>query len=62
MNVAAKALLGNKLVLDGSREVNEPAAIVLNAKRDGGKRGISEKKKRSIEDSEALTDENAYGK
>lgn len=40
MNVAAKALLGNQLVFDVSRDVNETAAIVLNAKRDGGKSGV----------------------
>ena len=33
MNVAAKALQGNKLVLDPSMDVNETAAIVLAAKR-----------------------------
>jgi deoxyhypusine synthase len=40
MNVAAKALIGNKLVFDVSRDVNETAALVLNAKRDGGKSGV----------------------
>ena len=40
MNVAAQALLGNKLVFDVSRDVNETAAIVLNAKREGGKSGV----------------------
>jgi deoxyhypusine synthase len=40
MNVAAKALLGNKLAFDVSRDVNETAAIVLNAKRNGGKSGV----------------------
>ena len=40
MNVAAQALLGNELVFDVSRDVNETAAIVLNAKRDGGKSGV----------------------
>ena len=33
MNVAAKALLGNKLAFDPSLDVNETAAIVLAAKR-----------------------------
>ncbi len=44
MNVAAKALQGNKLAFDPSLDVNETAAIVLGAKRnaktgkaDGGK-------------------------
>jgi len=46
MNVAAKALQGNKLAFDPSLDVNETAAIVLAAKRnaqagttDDGKRG-----------------------
>jgi deoxyhypusine synthase len=47
MNVAAKALRGNKLAFDPSLDVNETAAIVLAAKRglihDNGTRG---KKKR----------------
>ncbi len=34
MNVAAKALLGNRLKFDVARDVNETAAIVLGAKRD----------------------------
>jgi deoxyhypusine synthase len=38
MNVAAKALVGNKLAFDPSLDVNETAAIVLAAKR-GGKGG-----------------------
>ncbi len=37
MNVAAKALQGNKLAFDPSLDVNETAAIVLAAKRGGGK-------------------------
>jgi deoxyhypusine synthase len=40
MNVAAKALEGNQLAFDVSRDVNETAAIVLGAKRGGGKSGI----------------------
>ena len=36
MNVAAKALRGNKLAFDPSLDVNETAAIVLAAKRSGG--------------------------
>jgi deoxyhypusine synthase len=40
MNVAAKALDGNLLAFDVSRDVNETAAIVLGAKRGGGKSGI----------------------
>ena len=37
MNVAALALKGNKLAFDVSLDVNESAAIVLEAKRRGGK-------------------------
>ncbi len=37
MNVAAKALQGNKLAYDPSLDVNETAAIVLAAKRGAGK-------------------------
>lgn len=40
MNVAAKALQGNGLVFDVSRDVNETAAIVYTAKRGGGKSGV----------------------
>lgn len=40
MNVAAKALAGNKLQIDISADVNETAAIVLSAKRSGGKSGV----------------------
>jgi deoxyhypusine synthase len=40
MNVAAKALEGNRLAFDVSRDVNETAAIVLGAKRGGGKSAI----------------------
>ncbi|MEP6570064.1 MAG: deoxyhypusine synthase [Acidobacteriota bacterium] len=36
MNVAAKALVGNKLAFDPSLDVNETAAIVLAAKRNSG--------------------------
>ena len=36
MNVAAKALVGNKLAFDPSLDVNETAAIVLAAKRNAG--------------------------
>jgi deoxyhypusine synthase len=39
MNVAAKALQGNKLAFDPSLDVNETAAIVLAAKRNIGKNG-----------------------
>src|SRR5882724_5330024 len=45
MNVAAKALQGNKLVFDPSLDVNETAAIVLAAKRNGGKKAGRGKKK-----------------
>lgn len=41
MNVAAKALFGNKLAFDPSTDVNETAAIVLAAKRGGGKSAIT---------------------
>jgi len=40
MNVAAKALEGNGLVFDVSRDVNETAAIVYEAKKRKGKSGI----------------------
>ena len=36
MNIAAMALEGRRLMLDVSKDVNETAAIVLNAKRTGG--------------------------
>ncbi len=40
MNVAAKALQGNKLMFDVNADVNETASIVLDAKRSGGKSAI----------------------
>jgi deoxyhypusine synthase len=40
MNVAAKALQGNGLAFDVSRDVNETAAIVYATKRSGGKSGV----------------------
>ncbi len=40
MNVAAMALQGNKLAFDVNADVNETAAIVLEAKRSGGKSAI----------------------
>lgn len=40
MNVAAKALTGNKLRFDVTADVNETAAIVLSAKRAGGASGV----------------------
>lgn len=40
MNVAAKALEGNKLAFDVNADVNETAAIVLDAKRSGGKSAV----------------------
>jgi len=40
MNVAAKALEGNKLKIDVSADVNETAAIVLGAKRSKGKSAV----------------------
>jgi len=38
--VAAKALDGNKLRFDVTRDVNETAAIVLDAKRSGGRSAV----------------------
>jgi len=40
MNVAATALDGNRLRLDVSADVNETAAIVLDAKASGGKSAV----------------------
>jgi deoxyhypusine synthase len=40
MNVAALALEGNRCVIDPNADVNETAAIVLGAKRGGGKSAI----------------------
>jgi deoxyhypusine synthase len=40
MNIAAMALQGNQLKIDVSRDVNETAAIVLGAKRAGGKSAV----------------------
>jgi deoxyhypusine synthase len=40
MNVAEQALAGGKLRFDVSADVNETAAIVLAAKRTGGKSGV----------------------
>jgi deoxyhypusine synthase len=40
MNVAAMALYGNALRFDTLADVNETAAIVLEAKRSGGKSGV----------------------
>ena len=40
MNVAALALNGNQLAFDVSRDVNETAAIVLDAKRNAGRSGV----------------------
>ncbi len=40
MNVAELALAGNKLRYDPSADVNETAAIVLEAKRSGGKSAV----------------------
>jgi deoxyhypusine synthase len=47
MNVAAKALQGNKLAFDPSLDVNETASIVLAAKRSahGAKKGKGKKTK-----------------
>src|SRR6187549_2367118 len=40
MNIAALALDGNKLLIDPNQDVNETAAIVLGAKRSGGRSGV----------------------
>lgn len=40
MNVAAAALKGNRLMIDVSADVNETAAIVLDAKRSGDKSAV----------------------
>jgi deoxyhypusine synthase len=40
MNVAAGALQGNRLAFDVSKDVNETASIVLEAKRSGGRSGV----------------------
>jgi deoxyhypusine synthase len=40
MNVAAMALQGNRLQIDPSLDVNETAAIVLDAKRNGGRSAV----------------------
>ena len=40
MNVAAKALEGNQLLLDVNADVNETAAIVWDAKTSGGKSAV----------------------
>jgi deoxyhypusine synthase len=40
MNIAAKALEGNQLLLDVNADVNETAAIVWDAKARGGKSGV----------------------
>jgi len=40
MNVAEQALAGSRLRFDVSADVNETAAIVLQAKRHGGKSGV----------------------
>jgi deoxyhypusine synthase len=40
MNVAAGALQGNKLQFDVNADVNETAALVLDAKRSGGKSAV----------------------
>ena len=40
MNVAAMALVDNRLAFDVSRDVNETSAIVWDAKRRGGRSGV----------------------
>jgi deoxyhypusine synthase len=47
MNVAAKALQGNKLAFDPSLDVNETAAIVLAAKRNAANRNTGRGKSRA---------------
>src|SRR4026208_1299 len=48
MNVGAKALQGFKLAFDPSLDVNETAAIVLAAKRNGGEMGKGKKKRKGL--------------
>ena len=50
MNVAALALVDNKLTFDVSRDVNETAAIVLAAKEAGGKSGVADHRRRLAEE------------
>jgi deoxyhypusine synthase len=50
MNVAAKALQGNKLAFDPSLDVNETAAIVLAAKRGGAGNGKTGRGKSGAKD------------
>jgi deoxyhypusine synthase len=40
MNIAALALEGNQCVIDPNQDVNETAAVVLSAKRGGGKSAV----------------------
>ncbi len=40
MNIAAEALDGGRLTIDPNRDVNETAAIVLDAKRGGGRSAV----------------------
>ena len=40
MNLAALSLQGGRLQIDTLRDVNETAAIVYNAKKDGGRSGV----------------------
>ena len=47
MNVAAKALQGNKLAFDPSLDVNETAAIVLAAKRGTTRHGEDRQRQES---------------
>jgi deoxyhypusine synthase len=48
MNVAAKALQGNKLAFDPSLDVNETAAIVLAAKRGAVQKGKNKKGRSAV--------------
>ena len=50
MNVAALALEGNKCVIDPNPDVNETAAIVLDAKRGGGKSRRADLRRRQPEE------------
>ena len=40
LNIAAMALIGNRLLIDPSRDVNETTAIVYDAKRTGGRSAV----------------------
>ncbi len=50
MNLAALSLAGGKLQIDTLRDVNETAAIVYNAKRNGGEVGRLDPRRRQPEE------------